>query len=84
VAEASGTGVQEITWTPENGDWAVLVMDAGAHRGVEVSVTAGAEVPSVPWVVGPLLTLSAIGLALSVVLIAVPMRKVTRDAGEPQ
>jgi hypothetical protein len=84
VAEASGTGVQEITWTPENGDWAVLVMDAGAHRGVDVSVTAGAEVPSVPWVVGTLLPLSAIGLALSVVLIAVPMRKVTRDAGEPQ
>jgi hypothetical protein len=84
VAEASGTGVQEITWTPENGDWAVLVMDAGAHRGVEVSVTAGAEVPSVPWVVGTLLTLSTLGLALSVVLIAVPMRQVTRDAGEPQ
>ena len=45
VAAGVGTGAQEITWTPENGDWAVLVMDAGAGRGVEVSVTAGAEVP---------------------------------------
>jgi hypothetical protein len=84
VAEASGTGVQEITWTPENGDWAVLVMDAGAGRGVEVSVTAGAEVPSVPWVVGTLLSLAGIGLVLSVVLIAVPLRKVSRDAGGQQ
>ena len=84
VAEASGTGVQEITWTPENGDWAVLVMDAGARRGVDVAVTAGAEVPSVPWVVGTLLSLAGIGLVLSVVLIAVPLRKVSRDAGGPQ
>ena len=84
VAEASGTGVQEITWTPENGDWAVLVMNAGASQGVHAAVTAGAEVPSVPWVVGILLSLAGIGLALSVVLIAVPLRKVSRDGGDPQ
>ena len=59
-------------------------MDAGASQGVHAAVTAGAEVPSVPWVVGILLSLAGIGLALSVVLIAVPLRKVSRDGGDPQ
>ena len=51
VAEASGPGTQELTWTPANGDWAVLAMNAEASRGVDVAVTAGAEVPALPWVV---------------------------------
>jgi hypothetical protein len=84
VAETSGTGVQEITWTPENGDWAVLVMNAGASQGVDTAVTAGAEVPSLPWVVGILLSIAGVGLALSVVLIAVPLWKVSSDGGGRQ
>jgi hypothetical protein len=84
VAEVSGPGVQEITWTPENGDWAVLVMNADASQGVDVSVTAGAEIPSVPWVVAALLSLAAVGLVLALVLIAVPLRAVSRKGGDPQ
>jgi hypothetical protein len=37
VARASGTGPQEMTWTPAAGDWAVVVMNADGSRQVAVT-----------------------------------------------
>jgi hypothetical protein len=82
VEQASGPGTQELTWTPTNGDWAVLAMNADASRGVDVAVTAGAEVPALPWVVGVLLSLAGLTLVASVLLIAVPLRTVPRQGGD--
>ena len=78
VAQASGPGTQELTWTPANGDWAVLTMNADASRGVDVAVTAGAEIPALPWVIAVLLSLAGLSLAGAVVLIAVPLRRLAR------
>jgi hypothetical protein len=83
VAQASGTGTQELTWTPRNGDWAVLAMNADARPGVDVEVRAGAEVPALPWIVGALLSLAGLSLVTSVVLIVVPVRSVSRRGGRP-
>jgi hypothetical protein len=82
VARAVGPGTQELTWTPEDGDWAVLVMNPDATRGVDVTVTAGAEVPSMPWIIGILLSLAGTSLVAAVILIAAPLRAVSRQAGE--
>ena len=82
VAEASGPGTQELTWTPSEGDWSVLVMNADASSGVDVAVKAGAEVPALPWVVGALLSLAAVSLVASVLLIALPVRAASRVGGE--
>ena len=62
VAQASGPGTQELTWTPANGDWVVLTMNADASRGVDVAVTAGAEIPALPWVIAVLLSLAGLSL----------------------
>jgi hypothetical protein len=82
VTQASGSGTQELTWRPTNGDWVVLAMNADAGRGVDVAVTAGAEVPALPWVVTVLLSLAALALVGAVVLIAVPLRAVSREGGD--
>jgi Domain of unknown function (DUF4389) len=81
AATSEGTGTQSLTWTPEDGDWTVLVMNDDASQGVDVTMTAGAEVPAIPWVIGVLLTLAAIGLALGALLIAVSLRAASRAAG---
>jgi hypothetical protein len=83
VAQASGPGPQEITWSPENGDWAVLVMNADATAGVDVAVRVGAEVPALPWAIGILLGLSGALLLLAVPLVAVPLRAVSRESRTP-
>jgi hypothetical protein len=51
---------------------------------VGVAVRAGAEVRSGPLGGGALCSPAGIGLVLWVVLSAVPLRKVSRDAGGPQ
>jgi hypothetical protein len=45
VASAQGAGNQTLTWDVEHGNWSVVVMNADATRGVDVELSAGAEVP---------------------------------------
>jgi hypothetical protein len=41
VASAAGRGSQEVTWQVQPGSWAVVVMNAGGGRSVDVAVQAG-------------------------------------------
>lgn len=45
AASAQGSGTQTLTWDVEHGDWSAVVMNADASRGVDVELSAGAEVP---------------------------------------
>ena len=45
-------------------------------------MTAGAEVPGLPWVATVLLSLAVLALGGAVVLIAVPLRSVSRQGGD--
>jgi hypothetical protein len=44
-ARAVGTGQQTVTWTPQGGDWRVVVMNADGSAGVTGDVSVGARVP---------------------------------------
>ncbi len=67
VAQASGTGTQELVWPVESGDWTVVVMNADAAAGVDASLSVGATVPALDWMLPALL----VGTGLMVVL-AIP------------
>jgi hypothetical protein len=44
TASVQGSGPQTLRWTPDVGDWSVVVMNADGSRGVSADVSAGAEV----------------------------------------
>jgi hypothetical protein len=44
AASTVGSGPQTLHWTPDVGDWAVVVMNADGSPGVVADVSAGAEV----------------------------------------
>jgi hypothetical protein len=41
VAQASGPGTQELTWTPSSGEWSMAILNASGASGVSVSAVAG-------------------------------------------
>ncbi|HZG88922.1 MAG TPA: DUF4389 domain-containing protein [Pseudonocardia sp.] len=64
VASTSGSGIQELTWRPSDGDWTVVVMRADGSPGVSALVRAGATVPGLGWLIAGLFTAGAVLLAL--------------------
>ncbi len=79
VAQSSGSGVQEATWTVETGDWTAVVMNADGSAGVEADVTVGAEIPAVGTIVWVLVGLAVAGLVIGLVLVVVPLSLASRQ-----
>ena len=68
IAQASGSGTQEVVWEPASGDWMFVVMNADGSSQVQVEARIGAEFPSIGWIgwvalgVGAALTYVAVRL----------------------
>jgi Domain of unknown function (DUF4389) len=80
TAHVSGAGTQNLIWSPSSGRWKLVAMNADASRPVSIQTDAGATVPALTWVATVLLVLGAFMLALGAILIAIPVRRVSRDA----
>jgi len=50
AATATGAGRQTVTWTPESGDWRIVLMNADGTPGVTSAVAVGARVPDLLWI----------------------------------
>ncbi|MFC2105501.1 DUF4389 domain-containing protein [Candidatus Bipolaricaulota bacterium] len=45
AASIQGTGEQTLTWEPQRGKWAVVIMNADAAADVSISAVGGARIP---------------------------------------
>jgi hypothetical protein len=79
TSKASGVGEQTVTWTPREGSWALVVMNADGSRPVAASVDVGATVPWLPWLAGGLVLLGVVLAIGGALLILVPTQRVSRE-----
>ena len=69
VAQASGPGTQELTWSATSGRWAAVVMNADGSPGISASITIGAKSDIILPLALVLLGIGAVLTAAAVVLI---------------
>jgi hypothetical protein len=50
IAQATGSGTEEVTWKPTDADWVFVVMNADGTQRVEVEGRIGAEIPALGWI----------------------------------
>lgn len=78
VASVSGAGPGDLTWEPRSGRWTVVIMNADASAGVEVSAAAGVASDLVVPVAAGLL---AVGILLAAGAAALLVTAVRRPPG---
>lgn len=64
-AQASGSGMQTVSWKVESGKWSAVAMNADGTRHVAVAFQVGARVPALQWVAIGLLIAGALLGALA-------------------
>jgi Domain of unknown function (DUF4389) len=80
TTSASGPGTQVMTWTPRDGDWTLVALNADGSRGVMVSVALGAQLPVLGVVSVVLLVLGALVLAVGVTLLVAAVVRAGRGS----
>ena len=77
AAQASGPGTQTLTWAVKSGDWMIVAMNADGSQPVSVDVNVAATLPALPWIATGLLVGGFACLAGGVLLIAIPLRRMS-------
>lgn len=78
VAHTSGNGQRVLRWTPQAGDWTILVMNADQRGGVSVRGDIGATIPALPWIATGLFIFAAVTLLAALLLLILPIRRAAR------
>ena len=60
IAQSAGSGTQQVTWDPADGDWLFVVMKADGSPLVDVEARIGAEFPSLGVIAWSLLFMGAV------------------------
>jgi hypothetical protein len=71
IVQASGTGVQQVTWPAAEGDWMFVVMNADGSAGIDVEAQIGAEFPALGTVAWTVLIVG-LGVTVGGVLLVAP------------
>jgi hypothetical protein len=83
AASITGSGQQTLHWTPDVGDWAVVVMNADGSPGVAADVSAGAEIAFLAPLGWSLAGAGALLLLAGALLIRGGLPRIGREAEAP-
>ncbi len=83
VAQSEGTGRREVEWEPEEGVWAVAVLNADGRRGIAVEADIGAKVGWLIWAGIGLTVAGLLVTATAIALVIILGRRASRDRVEP-
>jgi hypothetical protein len=77
AASSTATGRQNLDWDVERGDWTIVVMNADASAGVEVTAEFGISIPVLLWVGIGMIIVSVVlgGLAAGLLVYAFGARR---------
>jgi len=75
VAQSGGPGTQSVEWTPEEGEWTAVIMNADGTSGVDVRADVGATVPVLEEVVDGLWITGAAFALVGAALVAAGLRR---------
>src|SRR4051812_3167518 len=73
--QASGPGTQQLTWTPAEGDWTLVVMNADGSADVAMQARLGATFPSLTGLAWGLLISGAVAILIGVLLLVFAFRR---------
>jgi hypothetical protein len=80
IAQTSGAGTTQLTWSADAPDWVMVIMRADSSAGVAVQADVGATLPALGRIAAALLIAGGIGLALGAgVMLAAIARAGARD-----
>ncbi len=79
VAKATGTRVDQLTWNPHSGAWAVVVMNGNATPGVLADINLGIRLSFLGWLIAGLVIAGLVAAAFGATLIVIGMVRGTRS-----
>ena len=80
ATSTQGTGEQTLLWSPRDGDWSIVLMNADASANVDVHGDASAKLPPLPWLAGALLIIGATAGVIGVWLVVRSFRREDQPA----
>ena len=78
IAQASGSGIQTLRWTPTSGDWSLVFMNQDGSSDVHVTADVGATAPLVERATWTLLIVGTVFALAGTGLIVRQTRRTTR------
>jgi hypothetical protein len=75
AAQSSGSGTRQLSWSPSEGNWMLVVMNADGSAGVAVDGRVGATVPALGGVAWGLLVSGLVLAVLGALLVALAIRR---------
>jgi hypothetical protein len=82
TAQASGSGTQQLTWEPAEGNWMLVVMNADGSAGLQVVARVGAEFPALTGIAWGVLIGGLVLTVIAVLLLVIAIRT-PRDRRPP-
>jgi hypothetical protein len=73
--QASGPGTQQLTWTPRQGDWMLVVMNADGSAGISAQARIGATFPALTGLAWGLLIAGIVAVVIAALLLVLAFRR---------